>query len=290
MSNNAAQRLRTMLGKKQLTMAPGAYDGISARLVEQAGFEALYITGAGVASTRLGMPDIGLITMSEMADVAKNIVNATSLPVICDTDTGYGNALNLMRTVREFKRLGVAAIQIEDQITPKRCGHTEGKQLVSQDEMVKKIQAAVDERGDSDMMLIARTDAIAVNGLDDALARARAYVNAGADVLFVEAPDTEEQMRIINTTFPDVPLLANIVEGGGKTPCLSAKELESMGYRLAIYPISAWVSAIKAMQETLRVLRAEGSTATRSHAMVSFHEMFETVRLSGFLNLEKKFL
>ncbi len=289
MEQKKSTQLRKLLKDNRIIVAPGAFDALSARLVEQAGFPVVYVTGAGVASSRLGIPDIGLATMNEVLETAKNIVSVTNIPVICDTDTGYGNALNLMRTVREFERIGVAAIQVEDQITPKRCGHTEGKQLVSKEEMVKKIEAFQYVK-QSDLVLIARTDAIAVNGFEDAIDRARAYAQAGADVLFVEAPRTIEEMKRINELLNDVPLLVNMVEGGGKTPLLPAKKLESMGFRIAIYPASAWMAAIKAMQRVLRELKEYGSTDGFAEHMVSFQEMFEVVGLPHYKALEEKYL
>jgi methylisocitrate lyase len=288
MEREPSTKLRRLLARDKIIVAPGAFDALSARLVEQAGFPAVYVTGAGVASSRLGVPDIGLATMSEVLDTAKNITGATDIPVICDTDTGYGNALNLMRTVREFERIGVAAIQVEDQITPKRCGHTEGKQIVTKEEMVSKIEAFQYAKR-SDLVLIARTDAIAVNGLDDAIDRAKAYARAGADVLFVEAPRTVEELKRIPELL-DVPLLVNMVEGGGKTPLLPVKELEGMGFRIAIFPTSAWMAAIKAMQEVLRELKVNGSTDGYAEHMVSFQEMFEIVGLSHYKALEEKYL
>jgi methylisocitrate lyase len=288
MEREPSTRLRTLLARDKIIVAPGAFDTLSARLVEQAGFPAVYVTGAGVASSRLGLPDIGLATMTEVLETAKNITGATNIPVICDTDTGYGNALNLMRTVREFERIGVAAIQVEDQITPKRCGHTEGKQLVTKEEMVKKIEA-VQYAKRSDLVLIARTDAIAVNGFDGAIERAKAYAQAGADVLFVEAPRTVEEMKRIPGLL-DVPLLVNMVEGGGKTPLLPVKELEAMGFRIAIFPTSAWMAAIKAIQGVLRELKKNGSTDGYAEHMVSFQEMFEIVGLSHYKALEEKYL
>jgi len=289
MEQPRSTQLRKLLEGKRIIVAPGAFDALSARLVEQAGFPAIYVTGAGVASSRLGLPDIGLATMNEVLEAAKNIVGVTNVPVICDTDTGYGNALNLMRTTREFERIGVAAIQVEDQITPKRCGHTEGKQLVSQEEMVRKIEAFHYAK-QSDLVLIARTDAIAVNGFDDAIERARAYAHAGADVLFVEAPRTLEEMRRINELLDDVPLLVNMVEGGGKTPIVPARELESMGFRIAIYPTSAWMAAIKAIQGVLEELNEHGTTHGFADRMVSFRELFEVVGLSHYKALEGKYL
>jgi carboxyvinyl-carboxyphosphonate phosphorylmutase len=278
-----------MIGEKRMIVAPGAFDALSARIIEQAGFFALYITGAGVASSRLGVPDIGLTTMTEMIDAARNIVNAVGIPVICDMDTGYGNALNLMRAVREFEAAGVAALQIEDQATPKRCGHTEGKQLINKAEMVQKIRAFQEARRCTDLVLIARTDAIAVEGFENAVERARAYVEAGADVLFVEAPKTIEEMKRIAKLFHDVPLLVNMVDGG-RTPMLPVRELEAMKFKIAIYPTTAWTAAIKAMQRILGHLKETGETTAFDGDKVSFETMFEIVGRSQYLNLEKKFL
>lgn len=290
MEQKRSSQLRKLIKGNRIIVAPGAFDALSARLIEQAGFPAVYVTGAGVASSRLGVPDIGLTTMNEVLETAKNIVSVTNIPVICDADTGYGNALNLMRTTQDFERIGVAAIQVEDQITPKRCGHTEGKQLVSMEEMVKKIEAFRYAKQTEDFVLIARTDAIAVNGFEDAIERARAYAQAGADVLFVEAPRTIEEMKRIPELLSDVPLLVNMVEGGGKTPLLPVRELEAMGFRIAIYPASAWMAAIKAMQGVLRELKEHGSTDGFSEHMVSFQEMFEVVGLAQYRALEAKYL
>ena len=273
----------------KLIVAPGAYDALSARLIEQAGFPAIYITGAGVASSRLGVPDIGLATMTEVLETAKNVVAATRIPVICDADTGYGNVLNLMRTAKEFERIGVAAIQIEDQITPKRCGHTEGKQLISTEEMVQKIEAFKQAREDDHFLLIARTDAIAVYGFDHAIERAEAYGEAGADVLFVEAPRTTEDLRRIPQLLKDTPLLVNMVDGGG-TPPVTTNRLESLGFRIAIFPTTAWMAAIKGVQRAMRELSEKGTPEGYAGHMVSFEEMFEVVGLSHYRSLEKRFL
>lgn len=287
---NGAKNFKELLQGPEIIVAPGAYDCMSARLIEAAGFPAVYITGAGVASSRLGKPDIGLTTMSDILDTARNIVDATSVPVICDVDTGYGNAINLIRTTQAFEQAGVAAIQVEDQVTPKRCGHTEGKQLISKAEMVKKIEAFQYAKRSEDFAIIARTDAIAVNGFDDAIDRSQAYAKAGADVLFVEAPRTTEEMKRIVDLLNDTPLLINIVDGGGKTPVLSTKELESIGFKIAIYPASPWMAAIKGMQQVLEELRNNGSTVGFAHGMVSFQEMFEVVGLSHYKTLEERFL
>jgi methylisocitrate lyase len=287
-SSKKAAVLRRLLKEEEILLAPGCFNALSARLIEQAGFKAIYVSGAAVAGNFLGYPDIGLTTMNEMLENARNIVRVTSLPVICDADTGFGNAINMMRTVREFESAGLAGIQIEDQVMPKKCGHTEGKLLISKAEMVQKVKAAVEARQDPDFVLVVRTDAIAVNGIEDALDRALAYQEAGADVVFVEAPRTVEEMRRICRTIR-APLLANMVEGGGKTPILPLQELKEMGYKLVIYPVSAHMAAIKAMQEVLAVLKQDGTTARFATQMVSFQEMFEVVGRSKFTALEKKY-
>lgn len=281
-------RLRELLHGPAMVMAPGAFSPLSAILVERAGFPAVYITGAGLASHLLGVPDIGLVSMSEALDAARHIVHVTGVPAICDVDTGFGNAINVIRTVREFEAAGVAAVQIEDQVMPKRCGHTEGKQLIPKAEMVQKIKAAVDTRRDPDFVLIARTDAIAVTGLEDAIDRANAYREAGADVLFVEAPRTVDEMRRITREVRGLHLV-NIVEGGGKTPVLHAEEYRQIGYHLAIYPISLWTASIKAMQDVLGALRSDGVTSGCADRMVSFQEMFEIVGRSRYVALEKRY-
>ena len=280
--------LRRLLKEEEVLLAPGCFNALSARLIEQSGFEAIYVSGAAVAGNFLGYPDIGLTTMNDVLENARNIVRVTGLPVICDADTGFGNAINMMRTVREFESAGLAGMQIEDQVMPKKCGHTEGKLLISKAEMVQKVKAAVDARQDPDFVLVVRTDAIAVNGLDDALDRALSYQEAGADVIFVEAPRTQEVMRRICRSFK-VPLLANMVEGGGKTPILPLRELKEMGYKLVIYPVSAHMAAIKAMQEVLAVLKQDGTTARCASQMVPFQEMFEVVGRSKFVALERKY-
>jgi 2,3-dimethylmalate lyase len=281
-------RLRQLFKGSGIVMAPGAFNPLSALLVEQAGFPAIYITGAGLASNLLGVPDIGLVAMVEVLEAARNIVQVTGVPAICDVDTGFGNAVNVIRTVREFEAAGLAAIQLEDQVMPKKCGHTEGKQLIPKAEMVQKIKAAADTRQDPDFVLIARTDAIAVTGLEDALDRANAYREAGADILFVEAPRTVDEMRRITREVPGMHLV-NVVEGGGKTPVLRAEEYREIGYHLAIYPIAPWTASIKAMQEVLGVLRSDGVTSRYADRMVSFQEMFEIVGRSRYASLERKY-
>ncbi len=212
--NGGARRLRELLAGAEPIVAPGAYDGLSARLVEQAGFPAVYMTGFGASASLLGRPDVGLLSFGEMAGHARRLVQAVEVPVIADADDGYGNPLNVVRTVREYEAAGVAALHIEDQVSPKRCGHMEGKEVIAASEMVEKVRAAVEARRSPELVIIARTDARALEGLDGALERARRYRDAGADMLFVEAPESEEEVALVAEAFPDTPLLFNWVEGG----------------------------------------------------------------------------
>src|ERR1700736_2962192 len=225
-------QLRQLLADPDLIIAPGAYDALSARLIAQAGFSTVYMTGFGTAASVLGQPDVGLLTMSEMVSRAAALASVVGdIPLIADADTGYGNPINVRRTIQEYERAGVAAVHIEDQIWPKKCGHMEGKQVIPIDEMVQKVRAAVDARQDPDFVIIARTDANAVNGLEDALRRGRAYRDAGADVIFIEAPRSMEELQAIVQAFPGVPLLYNWAESG-KTPLLSLDEIRTLGFKL----------------------------------------------------------
>src|SRR5260370_11110515 len=231
-------RLRTLLAGPDVLVAPGAYDALSARLIAQAGFQAVYMTGFGAGARSLGQPDVRLVTMSEMVSRASALAAVTGdLPLIADADTGYGNPVNVRRTIREYERAGVAGLHIEDQVWPKKCGHMEGKQVIHIDEMAQKVRAAVDARQDPDFVIIARTDANAVNGLEDALCRGRAYREAGADVIFIEAPRSVAELRAIKQAFPDVPLLFNWAESS-KTPFLSLDEVQSLGFKLVLFPVS----------------------------------------------------
>ena len=256
-SMRTTTRLRQMLNAPGLIVAPGAYDGISARLIEAAGFSAVYMTGAGTAASHLGEPDLGLATLTEMATHAHHLAACVSLPVIADADTGYGNALNVVRTVREYERAGVAGLHLEDQVAPKKCGHIAGKQVVPTAEFVDKIRAAVEYRTDPDFVIIARTDARAVTGLDDAIERANRYAEAGADVIFVEAPQTEDEvLRVAREV--KAPLLANMV-AGGRTPAVKAAELERLGFKIVIFPAVCMGAAIPAMEQALVRLRETGT-------------------------------
>jgi 2-methylisocitrate lyase-like PEP mutase family enzyme len=279
--------LRRLLAGSDIVMAPGVPDAFFGRLVAHSGFPAVYMTGSGTTAVRLGMPDIGLLTMTEMVDNAARIVESSGLPVIADADNGYGGPFNVRRTVRAYERAGVAAIHLEDQVIPKRCGHLGGKQLITTAEMVAKIKAATDARRDGDFVLIARTDAIAVEGFEAALDRAAAYEEAGADILFVEAPTTPEQMKTVNSRFR-VPQLINQASSG-KTPILPATELQSFGYRLAIYPTSLLLSAMRAAQEFLHALKTDGTFAGRTNKMASFVEYFEMLGMSEVAELEDRY-
>lgn len=262
--------LRSRFRQPGAVLAPGAFDALSALMVEQAGFEAVYLSGAAIAYTQIGRPDVGLVSATQVADVVARVRDRVGIPLIVDIDTGFGNALNTKQTVRQFERLGANALQIEDQTSPKRCGHLQGKELVPVTEMVGKVRAAVDARASSETLVIARTDALAVEGLGAALDRAQAYLEAGADVLFVEAPQSVEQMKeICGALAHRVPLLANMVEGG-KTPMLSRAQLEEIGFRLVIAP-GALVRAFAFMsQEFLRLLKTQGTSTPYRDRMFDF--------------------
>jgi 2-methylisocitrate lyase-like PEP mutase family enzyme len=271
-----------------LLVAPGCFDGLSARLVEEAGFEAAYLSGGAVARS-MGIPDIGLVTMSETIERAAQVVSAVKLPIIADADTGYGNAVNLVRTVREFERVGVAAIHIEDQITPKRCGHLDGKEVISIGEMAKKLEAALGARTDRDFCIIARTDARGVHGFDNAIERARVFANLGVDAIFVEAPQSEEELAEIPRRLPGIPLLVNVFKGG-KTPMLPMKRLEEMGYRIAIYPSESQRAAIHAMRTALSTLKREGTTESIDDLLTTFKERDRVVGLDDWQKIERDYL
>jgi 2-methylisocitrate lyase-like PEP mutase family enzyme len=272
-----------------LIVAPGAYDALSARLIVQAGFPVAYMTGFGTAASVLGQPDVGLLTMSEMVSRAAALAAVVGdVPLIADADTGYGNPINVARTIREYERAGVAAVHIEDQVWPKKCGHMEGKQVIPLEEMVQKIHAAVDARQDLDFVIIARTDANAVNGFEDALSRGHAYQEAGADVVFIEAPRSIAELRAIATSFPNVPLLYNWAESG-KTPLLSLEEIRSIGFKLVIFPVSMLFAATHAMLQLLEVLK-QGQTPTPfAGQMVTFAQFTDQIGLPEIQALERRY-
>lgn len=260
-------------------VAPGVYDTFTALIAEQAGFDCLYLSGASIAYTRLGRPDVGLVSVSEVAETLALICDRVALPVIVDGDTGFGNALNVQRTVRQFERAGAAAIQLEDQTFPKRCGHLAGKAVVPATEMANKIRAACDARRDPGFKIIARTDAIAVEGFDAATDRAEAYLEAGADILFIEAPRNEQELQEVGRRFgPRVPLIANMVEGGN-TPLHSADTLFEYGFRIVIFPGGAARAMLKQAQDYYASLRRTGSNAAFAERMVDFHALNHTIGL-----------
>ena len=285
---NPRQTLKQLLTRNQLLVAPGCFDGLSARLVQETGFEAAYLSGGAVARS-MGIPDIGLVTMSESIERAAQVIAAVNIPIIADADTGYGNAVNLVRTVREFERVGVAAIHIEDQITPKRCGHLDGKEVIPIAEMEKKLAAALATRTDPDFCIIARTDARGVNGFDDAIERGRAFARLGVDALFIEAPQSEEELAEIPRRLPGVPLLVNVFKGG-KTPMLPVEQLQAMGYRIAIYPSETQRAAIHAMRKALATLKRDGTTESIDESLTTFKERDRVVGLDDWQKIEKEFL
>ncbi len=281
-----AARLRRLLARERLLVAPGVFDGLSARLAERSGAEAVYASGGAIARSA-GYPDLGLLGVGEVLDRLAQITDAVAIPVIADADTGYGNALNVRRAVRSFERLGVAALHLEDQESPKRCGHYEGKRLVPTGEMVGKLRAALEARRDPDLVVIARTDAVAVEGLEAALARAEAYREAGADVLFVEAPESEAQIEAIAQRLPG-PKLINVFSGG-KTPLLPRERLAELGYRVAILPSDLQRAAIRAMQETLEAIGRDGNAGAVDARLASFSERDEIVGLDAYRALDERY-
>ncbi|MCY3598277.1 MAG: isocitrate lyase/PEP mutase family protein [Rhodospirillales bacterium] len=279
-----AQQLSTLIAAPGCTLIPGAYDAWTARLVAQAGFGACYMTGFGVSGAFLGAPDIGLMTATQMADNAARMADAAGIPIVADGDTGYGNVLNVRHTVAAYRRAGVAAIQLEDQDFPKRCGHLAGKQVIAAAEMAAKIKTAKDTAGDA-VLVIARTDSRSTHGLDEAIDRGLSFRDAGADVVFIEAPIDRDEMHTICRRVTGVPLLANIVEGG-KTPYLDADTLAGIGYQLAIYPLSLLITATRAMRATLGDLRAQGKAP--DHLQGGFDDMCETAGLEAYMRYAER--
>jgi 2,3-dimethylmalate lyase len=278
---NTRQRLVQRLKRPGLISAPGVFDMVSLRLADSLGFDALYMTGFGTVASQLGLPDAGLASYSDMLGRVSAMASMARTPLIADGDTGYGGLLNVQHTVRGYEAAGAAAIQLEDQEFPKKCGHTPGRRVIPMAEMVRKIRVAVDARRSADFLIIARTDARTALGLDEALRRAEAYAQAGADLLFVEAPESAEEMRTIGRNIGrnfDVPLVANMVERG-RTPVLGRAELEALGYKLAIFPVTALLAAVQAMANVYATLHAEGSSATTQQPLYDFGAL---TRLMGF--------
>ena len=274
---------------RDILLAPGIYDALSGLIAEQAGARAVYLSGASIAYTRFGRSDVGLVSASEVHDTLAAVTDRIQIPVIVDADTGFGNALNVQRTIRNFERAGAAAIQIEDQSFPKRCGHLDGKTLISKDEMVGKIKAAIDARKETNTLIIARTDARGVEGLSEAIDRAQAYQEAGADILFIEAPHSVDEMKLIRKSFgEDIPLLANMVEGG-KTPIKTANDLKSLGFNIVIFPGGAVRAATFQLQQYYAGLIENGSTLEFSDSMHNFDSLNSVIGTPELLKLGKKY-
>ena len=285
---NSAKILRNMLKEPGIIVAPGVYDGISARVIEQAGFPAAFMTGAGTAASAIGEPDIGLTTLTEMVSTCKTLAMTLNIPLICDADTGYGNALNTIRTVHEYEMAGAAAIEFEDQLAPKRCGHMSGKVVIPAEEFAQKIKAAVNEKYYKDTLIVARTDSRTIEGFDAAVERCKRYIDAGADILFFEAPQSVDEVRKVSEIFgKQIPLLSNQVFGG-KTPSLTADELEEMGYKIVIFgstmPYTASV-LLRRIADKLMKNRTDKDIIPEGNAM----DLFNTMGLSAWMDLSKKY-
>ncbi len=281
------QMLREILSGPGILVLPGVHDCISAKLAERAGFGVAFTSGFGISGASLGRPDYGFLTATEMITSVGRIAASVGIPVVADIDTGYGNALNVMNTVEEVVRAGAAGIILEDQVWPKKCGHFEGKRVIPMEEHVEKIRAAVLARGESSLVIVGRTDSRAPNGLGDAIRRGRAYYEAGADVVFIEAPESLEELKEISASFPGVPLFANMVEGG-KTPILSARELGELGFKIAVFPLAALFSATKVIETCFAYLREHGTTAGYGD-MLSFKDFEDIIDVPRYRELEKRF-
>lgn len=283
--NGGGLSLRALLQRGRIVAAPGAYDALSALLIEQAGFEAIYLTGNGQAASMLGLPDIGLITLTEMAERVRCIRAVTTVPLIADADVGYGSLINVRRTMRELEAAGAGAVQFEDQVSPKKCGHELGRTIVTIDEMAQRLRAAVEGRRDPDTLIIARTDARTTHGLSEAIRRGRAYAQAGADIIFVESPESEAELREVAASLP-TPTLANMVETG-RTPYLSAERLGEFGFAVAIYPATAFLAATHAVRGALTELRRAGRIDDLSR-LATLEEYHEVLRFADYARLESR--
>jgi len=281
-------RLKELIVASEILIMPGAHDSLVARIIEQAGFQAVTLGGYPATANLLGKPDVSLLSMTEMVEYTRRICGAVDIPVFTDGDTGYGNVTNVFRTVKEMERAGAAGMFIEDQVFPKRCGHMEGKQVIPAEEMVAKIKAALDARTDPDFVIMARTDALAVHGIEEAIRRGNLYRETGADLIFIEAPQTIEDMKKINREI-DAPTLANNVEGG-KSPLLPAKELESIGYNVAVFPISSTYCIAKAVSDLMKELKEKGTTESFLDRMITFTSFNELVGLPDIRKREESYL
>ncbi len=282
------QKLRERLQEKEILVLPGVYDALSAKIAVAAGFDGLAMGGYAIAASRLAEPDVGYLSMTEMAAALRTITRAANVPVVADGDTGYGNALSARRTVREYEAAGAAAILLEDQVWPKRCGHMAGKQVIEAEEHARKLRAAADAKTDAATLLIARTDARAVLGLDAAIERGKLYLASGADALFIEAPQNEWELEEIRRSFPDAILMANMIEGG-RTPNLTAADLQNMGYNIVFWPCSAIYAVTGALGSMLRSLRDSGTTKNSEVPMLDFTRFNHFIGLDTYNELDKKY-
>jgi len=283
----ADDRLKGLLQRDSILIVLAAFDMVSAKIIERVGFEAVYLSGFGQSASHLGLPDAGLMTFTEMVERVHNMARTINLPLFADGNTGYGGIVNVRRTVQEFEWAGAAAIQLEDQEMPKKCGHTGGKRIIDAREMVLKIEAGVESRRSDDFLIIARTDARSVLGLEEAIKRGRMYEEAGADIIFIESPQSEEELRIVGESF-DRPTLANMVEGG-KSPVLKVNELQGMGFKIAIFPITCLLVAAKAMQQAMETLKAEGTTQGLLDEMMGFEEFTDFIGFPEVRSFEAKY-
>ncbi len=284
---NKSNILRKRLAEPGIILSPGVYDCLSAKIAERTGFEVIFTSGFGISGSELGYPDYGLLTASEMLNAAGNISKSVNIPLIADIDTGYGNPINVVRTIGTVIELGIAGVILEDQEWPKRCGHLDGKRIISMEEHVEKIRAARFASGESGLVIVARTDARAELGLTEAIRRGKAYYEAGADVIFIEAPQTEEELKEIPSALPNVPLLANMLEGG-KTPNLNAQDLEKLGFKMGVFALSGLFAATKGIEECFRFLKENGTTSGFEN-MSSFQDYKEIIDIKKYQELEEKF-
>jgi methylisocitrate lyase len=282
-----ATRVHALLEKERILIFPGVYDALGAKLVERTGFPLTFISGYSVAATQLGLPDFGYLTQTEMVAVSKRVCGAVSIPIIIDADTGYGNALNVIRTVNELIDAGAAGCFLEDQVWPKRCGHMKGKRVIPVEEQIQKIRAAVDARRGRDFFIVARTDARQVNGLEDAIRRCRRYKEAGADALFVEAPGSAEELATIAKALPP-PLVANMLEGG-VTPLLAKDELDKLGFQLVVCPLTALYASAKAMQAMFQILKTAGTTRAALDQLLPFQQFHDLLGLDAYYALDEQY-
>lgn len=284
---SVTREFKDMVMAEEILVAPGAYDAVSAKLIEQAGGDVVYMSGSSVSTTTHGYPDVGLTTLTEMTTRAKQMATAVDIPVFCDADTGYGNPINVRRTVEEYEVAGAAGIHLEDQVFPKRCGHFEGKDVIPSEEMEQKLRAAVDTRSDDDFVIIARTDARTVEGFDAAVERSNAYIEAGADVIFFEAPESREEVEAAADQI-DAPLLANMTEGG-KTPMLGAEELEALGFDIVIFPATGFKAMLKTLQEVYGEIVETGTQVDVMDQLVTWEGRNEVTGLAGIMELEERY-